>query len=398
MVPPQLLEAASIPQDLLLSLLPFSSSPSSSSSSPALSTSEFVRSALQAFDKPFPDKLSTVRGSPTPPPPASTTDPTPRQAPQESGADSGAASDENAQGDAKGAPWGESGALSLAEAALSALQSTGWLPPGLANSKGTESSPPLAPTASGSSTPQAAGGDVGGGSGGWGPLDLRLLLPSAQDQERKEELWRELEVFGFALPDLGANSTSSSGNSNGNSSPGSGASTSASANAASSTGTGAGAAAGAGAGGGEGEGQAQSVASAAADLTLFAFRQTESMLGWLAVLGAASATKDAQGEAAGARGDASGDNSGPAATSAPPAVTADAEGTPGDGMSEEQKQAMRDVFGRAETAVEAWAMLASSLGQQTLVKSEFEKIAFLESEQTDTQVRGSLACVPQYGW
>ena len=48
------------------------------------------------------------------------------------------------------------------------------------------------------------------------------------------------------------------------------------------------------------------------------------------------------------------------------------------------------MFGQAETAVEAWTLLASSLGQQTFVKSDFEKICFVEKsdDSVDTQVRG----------
>ena len=51
-----------------------------------------------------------------------------------------------------------------------------------------------------------------------------------------------------------------------------------------------------------------------------------------------------------------------------------------------EKEAKRQMFQSAESAVEAWAMLATSLGGQSFVKSEFEKICFLENRRTDTEV------------
>ena len=48
----------------------------------------------------------------------------------------------------------------------------------------------------------------------------------------------------------------------------------------------------------------------------------------------------------------------------------------------------RKIFSSAESAMEAWAMLATSLGQNSFIKSEFEKICFLDNISTDTQ-----ACV-----
>ncbi|CBI35775.3 unnamed protein product, partial [Vitis vinifera] len=47
---------------------------------------------------------------------------------------------------------------------------------------------------------------------------------------------------------------------------------------------------------------------------------------------------------------------------------------------------MKALFSKAETAMEAWAMLATSLGHPSLIKSEFEKICFLDNPSTDTQV------------
>lgn len=51
-----------------------------------------------------------------------------------------------------------------------------------------------------------------------------------------------------------------------------------------------------------------------------------------------------------------------------------------------ESNAKRQMFQTAESAVEAWAMLATSLGGQSFVKSEFEKICFLENRRTDTEV------------
>jgi len=47
---------------------------------------------------------------------------------------------------------------------------------------------------------------------------------------------------------------------------------------------------------------------------------------------------------------------------------------------------MRSLFASAETAMEAWAMLATSLGRNSFIKSDFEKICFLDNVSTDTQV------------
>jgi hypothetical protein len=52
----------------------------------------------------------------------------------------------------------------------------------------------------------------------------------------------------------------------------------------------------------------------------------------------------------------------------------------------QEREATRRMFETAESAVEAWAMLATSLGGQSFVKSEFQKICFVENKRTDTQV------------
>lgn len=55
-------------------------------------------------------------------------------------------------------------------------------------------------------------------------------------------------------------------------------------------------------------------------------------------------------------------------------------------LDEEKAAEMKELFSTAESAMEAWALLATSLGQSSFVKSEFEKICFLDNETTDTQV------------
>ncbi|KAK8956363.1 hypothetical protein KSP40_PGU002497 [Platanthera guangdongensis] len=47
---------------------------------------------------------------------------------------------------------------------------------------------------------------------------------------------------------------------------------------------------------------------------------------------------------------------------------------------------MKELFSSAESAMEAWAMLATSLGSSNFIKSDFEKICFLDNASTDTQV------------
>ena len=67
-------------------------------------------------------------------------------------------------------------------------------------------------------------------------------------------------------------------------------------------------------------------------------------------------------------------------------------------LDEKRDEEMKALFSTAESAIEAWAMLATSLGHPTFIKSEFEKICFLDNESTDTQVnfyssaRSSFSC------
>lgn len=55
-------------------------------------------------------------------------------------------------------------------------------------------------------------------------------------------------------------------------------------------------------------------------------------------------------------------------------------------LDEKKAEEMRALFSTAESAMEAWAMLATSLGHSSFIKSEFEKICFLDNPVTDTQV------------
>lgn len=55
-------------------------------------------------------------------------------------------------------------------------------------------------------------------------------------------------------------------------------------------------------------------------------------------------------------------------------------------LDEEKAAEMRELFSTAESAMEAWAMLATALGHPSFIKSEFEKLCFLDNEPTDTQV------------
>ncbi|KAI4342613.1 hypothetical protein MLD38_027219 [Melastoma candidum] len=55
-------------------------------------------------------------------------------------------------------------------------------------------------------------------------------------------------------------------------------------------------------------------------------------------------------------------------------------------LNQKKAEEMRALFSSAESALEAWAMLATSLGHPSFVRSEFEKLCFLDNESTDTQV------------
>ncbi|XP_078427745.1 putative triglyceride lipase isoform X2 [Wolffia australiana] len=53
---------------------------------------------------------------------------------------------------------------------------------------------------------------------------------------------------------------------------------------------------------------------------------------------------------------------------------------------DKKEEEIKALFSTAESAMEAWAMLANSLGRSSFIKSEFEKICFLDNISTDTQV------------
>ncbi|XP_057489576.1 uncharacterized protein LOC130775479 [Actinidia eriantha] len=58
----------------------------------------------------------------------------------------------------------------------------------------------------------------------------------------------------------------------------------------------------------------------------------------------------------------------------------------GSELDEKKAEEMRALFSTAESAMEAWAMLSTSLGHPSFIKSEFEKLCFLDNPSTDTQV------------
>ncbi|XP_077226967.1 putative triglyceride lipase isoform X2 [Tasmannia lanceolata] len=109
-------------------------------------------------------------------------------------------------------------------------------------------------------------------------------------------------------------------------------------------------------------------------------RQTDSIFGALMVLTAAFSQQEKQ-------------------ESGKDASTAEADGVTGystngkeniteEGsvLDERRAEEMKALFSTAESAMEAWAMLATSLGHKSFIKSEFEKICFLDNASTDTQV------------
>ncbi|GJP43027.1 hypothetical protein CLOM_g2533 [Closterium sp. NIES-68] len=125
-----------------------------------------------------------------------------------------------------------------------------------------------------------------------------------------------------------------------------------------------------------------SFSSSLDDLRKAAFRQTEGLLGSLALLGSTAGSLPLAEEkkilsAPEPEGDTGGGGSEGSGSERASEVSV---------VGEEEAEEARRMFGSAETAVEAWTMLASSLGQQTFVKSEFDKICFLDHPESDTQV------------
>uniref|UniRef100_M0ZMK2 Lipase class 3 family protein n=1 Tax=Solanum tuberosum TaxID=4113 RepID=M0ZMK2_SOLTU len=110
-------------------------------------------------------------------------------------------------------------------------------------------------------------------------------------------------------------------------------------------------------------------------------RQTDSILGALMVLNA-TVSQFNKGAGLFGKGDAKEDSS--------TGLENDILGYPmnKDGIVLDEKKAeeMKSLFSTAETAMEAWALLATSLGHPTFIKSEFDKLCFLDNESTDTEV------------
>ncbi|KAK4732673.1 hypothetical protein R3W88_025661 [Solanum pinnatisectum] len=109
-------------------------------------------------------------------------------------------------------------------------------------------------------------------------------------------------------------------------------------------------------------------------------RQTDSILGALMVLNA-TVSQFNKGAGLFGKGDTKADSS--------TGLENDILGYPmnKDGIVLDEKKAeeMKSLFSTAETAMEAWALLATSLGHPTFIKSEFDKLCFLDNESTDTE-------------
>lgn len=116
-------------------------------------------------------------------------------------------------------------------------------------------------------------------------------------------------------------------------------------------------------------------------------RQTDSVLGALMVLTAAVSKENNEAHRLeknqAKSGDASNVNNDCLVFSSGKKLSSSEDGSTFD---VEKAEEMKQLFSTAESAMEAWAMLATSLGHPSFIKSEFEKICFLDSPSTDTQV------------
>ncbi|OMO69369.1 C2 calcium-dependent membrane targeting [Corchorus capsularis] len=114
-------------------------------------------------------------------------------------------------------------------------------------------------------------------------------------------------------------------------------------------------------------------------------RQTDSVLGALMVLTAAVSQAKKEGQESETKEDLSAEvvesnvSTYGSAGKLPSSVN-------GSVLDEKKAEEMKELFASAESAMEAWAMLATSLGHPSFIKSEFEKICFLDNATTDTQV------------
>ncbi|KAA3485689.1 Triglyceride lipase [Gossypium australe] len=112
-------------------------------------------------------------------------------------------------------------------------------------------------------------------------------------------------------------------------------------------------------------------------------RQTDSILGALMVLTAAVSQSKKEGQ--------ENENKEDSSTKVETSVSRYSGGEKlprtldGSVLDEKKTEEMKELFLTAESAMEAWAMLASSLGHPSFIKSEFEKLCFLDNETTDTQ-------------
>ncbi|XP_052483937.1 uncharacterized protein LOC105795602 [Gossypium raimondii] len=112
-------------------------------------------------------------------------------------------------------------------------------------------------------------------------------------------------------------------------------------------------------------------------------RQTDSILGALMVLTAAVSQSKKEGQ--------ENENKEDFSTNVETSVSRYSGGEKlprtldGSVLNEKKTEEMKELFSTAESAMEAWAMLASSLGHPSFIKSEFEKLCFLDNETTDTQ-------------
>ncbi|PPD98363.1 hypothetical protein GOBAR_DD04612 [Gossypium barbadense] len=112
-------------------------------------------------------------------------------------------------------------------------------------------------------------------------------------------------------------------------------------------------------------------------------RQTDSILGALMVLTAAVSQSKKEGQ--------ENENKEDSSTKVETSVSRYSGGEKlprtldGSVLNEKKTEEMKELFSTAESAMEAWAMLASSLGHPSFIKSEFEKLCFLDNETTDTQ-------------
>ncbi|KAI9078782.1 hypothetical protein K1719_039240 [Acacia pycnantha] len=115
-------------------------------------------------------------------------------------------------------------------------------------------------------------------------------------------------------------------------------------------------------------------------------RQTESVLGGLMLLAATVSKMNKEGYSAEER--ESEDGSAEVREAAIQYSTLERLPSSGNGstLDEKKTEEMKKLFSTAESAMEAWAMLATSLGQPSFIKSEFEKLCFLDNATTDTQV------------